>query len=830
MRRYGEDPFADEVPLWDMTQPLSANPKPKRRKNQAVKPGETPKKRGRPRKHPADSTRMKRVWDGRFIAVDGEGWDGKYTLLQMTGEIDLFNSDGLSTMDILDYVADSHYGSWNAFVGFGLSYDFENWLRDIPDLEFDLLLDGETIQYGRYQLRYIPRKMLQIEFPMRNGRMRRLQISDVLGFFQDSFIGALEKWEIDVPEIIRRGKAMREEFRPDQLDFVRQYNRHELLKICQLMEALREADEMAWQAIGLDANQGPRIWYGPGSRAANFLEQTGWIEEHPVLWLPDEVPDWAKEQLIPVHIVEKVAHSLAEEQRELLGLRRDIVKEVRIHGGIRPPKPGDMYATEYRERVPMAVHRRVVSKRGLALDEMADELRLSVDELLEELVQWEPHVPIYDRDFEEKARQELVELGDRAVWEHMFSLAYYGGRIEAAAVGEFREVLWGYDINSAYPYAITHLPRWDAWDLRWVDGLDERHRMGMYYVRWWLPEGANFYPFPYRSRAGNVFFPRCGEGWVMSPELYAALAYWPLTTAPSYESGTTADYGIAVLGGLVLEGTDGGGDGMTYLSAEKRCMTALKMEEMAEVRLKAKHDGLPYEKSLKTIINSGYGKLIQQVGSHRFLNTFAASWITSTCRAMIYRAIGPDWDREVIAVMTDGVLARKRLTVSLGEKLGEWEEKRYDHAIQLLPGVYKLHQVEPKEKEIRKYRGVSKDIDYEAALAAWRRGEKYPVSVRIFVSRSLARHQREAFGDKMYQFVDFVREEDFSLRSKREVTGSEDRSQSVVWFPPKTAPVGEPSRGYHLELDPVEVPYDFTTSLEELGSVGLATALLDEAL
>lgn len=754
------------------------------------------------------STRRKKSkpWTGRFLAVDGEGWDGKYTLLQMTGQEDLYRPEGLTTEDILAYLTWDERGlksSRNAIVGYGLGYDFDNWLRDVPQRDYEDLINGAEVEYRDFVLSYIPRKMLSIRTRDLDGYEKTFTVMDTLSFFQSSFVGALEKWGIDVPQIIRDGKAAREEFGADQIDWVRQYNRWELLKLCELLEALREEDEKAFSLLGLDPRHSARIWYGPGSRAANLLDETLWLDEHPPLHLPVETPASLRPTLVPLHLVRIEAGKLAEEAKAAEGAKRDIVLELRDLGGVKvPAKTHPAYHGWH--RVPAAVRRRVSARSGMALDEAAEMLGMTLAELLERLETYAPYTP--DEDFEATARRALAWEDETSEWwDHMFAAAYFGGRIESAYVGECGR-LYGYDLNSAYPYAITHLPWWEPGDLVWVEGLDPEMRMGMYYVRWRLAPGANFYPFPWRSRSGNVFFPPAGEGWVMSPEVYAALLHWP--------------EGIEVVGGLVLQHTEGAGDGIGFPA--QRASTGVVLEEMARQRLEAKARGERHEKALKLVMNSVYGKTIQQVGSHKYLSTFAASWITSTCRALIYRAVGPDWDKQVIGIMTDGMYTRRELDVEEGPWLGQWERTEYDEGLFLLPGVYRLRK---NGKEVRKYRGVSSDIDYDAALRAWRQGEKYPTKVRIYVTRAMAIHQPNAYGDKAHRFVEIERAEDFSLKSKRQVEGV-DRGERLAWHPPKHATLGEMSTPYMLRLDPAELTLDEADDLDQ----AYFDALLDQDL
>ena len=164
-----------------------------------------------------------KVWKGSFITLDGEGWDGKYTIFALLDTPPLVNRDGLSTLTILDYIR-AHKRRTpgdNAYVGFGLGYDFENILRDVSDADYKkLCADGANeVIFGDYTLRYIPKKMLFItwetDIPRRDGHGLlniTIVLQDVWGFFQSSFEVALKKWGIPVPEIISKNKASRDNF------------------------------------------------------------------------------------------------------------------------------------------------------------------------------------------------------------------------------------------------------------------------------------------------------------------------------------------------------------------------------------------------------------------------------------------------------------------------------------------------------------------------------------------------------------------------------------------------------------------------------------------
>lgn len=649
------------------------------------------------------------AWTGQFVSIDGEGWGGKYTLLAVSCMgYDLYNKNGLSTLDCLEYLTAWKIPRNAAVVGFGLSYDFENILRDVPDEDYlKMTEEGERIRFHEFELMYIPRKILEVtrHTGKTNAKGKEVKktvyIQDVQGFFQSSFEAALKKWDIPVPEIITEFKALRNEFSPKMIEKIKLYNREELRLLIELMEKLRTADCEAFEAIGLDPKHTPRTWYGAGARAAIFLRQTAWVEEH-------------------------------------------------------PPFNNDA-ARELSEKI---IERASLDTEG----EHAAQLK-----------------------------------------EHPFAASFYGGRIEAAAVGTFKVPLYDYDINSAYPFAFGNLPYWNEDDLIAVEGLDPAARIGMYYVEWNCPEGFNFYPFPYRSKSGNVFFPRRGRGWYMSPEVYAAREVW--------------GDAVTVVDGYVLKDTDGAGDGLGGLSEEKLCTSARYIKKMAAVRLVAKAAKESKEKSLKLVINSVYGKTVQQVGSHKFLNMLAASWITSTCRSLILRTIRDG--AGIVSVMTDGILSLNPLPVSLGKNLGEFEVDEFSTLIQFMPGVYYLER--PDGSVVSRYRGMSKDFSpKEAVKVLHTREERHPIIMRIFVTRRLALHQPTVFGNKRYYFVEVQKDEEFTLQSKRTPVTKGFRlkkKEPFKFFPPKEADPLEimfsGSKPYKLDA-PALLAYDTAATVQEL--------------
>lgn len=343
---------------------------------------------------------------------------------------------------------------------------------------------------------------------------------------------------------------------------------------------------------------------------------------------------------------------------------------------------------------------------------------------------------------------------------HPFTSAYFGGRIEAAMQGRFSQRLWDYDLTSAYPYAITRLPDLSHSTLVPTDRLDPDERIGIYLARWRDDPDRPFHPFPYRTRGGNVYFPASGYGWLLSPELYAA-----------------EDTEIEVVRGYVYTGTEGYGRG----TREGNSTLAGLVSSMGRHRAEAKRRGDPAHRGLKLLMNSVYGKTLQKEGSRRFFNAFLAAWITSVTRSLIYGLIRSTRMGQVISVMTDGVLSTTPLSCTLGDSLGTWTVSEFGGGYQFAPGVYLLENLDGTK--LLHYRGFTK-FDPEKAAEALDSGTKYRTSNRVFVSRTLALHDK-SLRKRAYQFVPVKREGDFTLDSKRDMTAG-TRIGDATYFPAKS--------------------------------------------
>lgn len=201
----------------------------------------------------------------RFLAVDGEVVGDNYCLLGTSAEA-IVSSRYLTSARCLRFLRGLHaYRS--ILVAFGLGLDVAHWVRDLPD-ELQLQLwRGHEIEWRGYRLQFLARKV----FILRHGKRCR-RIYDVQSFFESSFESALERHGIEVPEIVRRGKAARGAFESWTRQELRRYNRAECECLELLMQRLASMMDIEY-APGRTLR--PAAWHGPGALAGKVLREEG---------------------------------------------------------------------------------------------------------------------------------------------------------------------------------------------------------------------------------------------------------------------------------------------------------------------------------------------------------------------------------------------------------------------------------------------------------------------------------------------------------------------------------------------------------------------------
>lgn len=279
--------------------------------------------------------------------------------------------------------------------------------------------------------------------------------------------------------------------------------------------------------------------------------------------------------------------------------------------------------------------------------------------------------------------------------------AYSGGRFEQFKVGLHSAKAYEYDINSAYPYAMTFLPqlsegRWAHYDKDELDKLRKTQRLppgnaqfGFYKI-WYEFENDTEavilskatgtlppHPFSHRAEDGTVSYPREYFGWQ---------AYW--TAKEAWSQIPSAIFVEA----HVWEPAN---DFKPF--ADANCIDINDLYTRRNHYASIGRPDLKYV--LKILLNSGYGKLAQQVGTDwgdnlpPFHQMEWAAHITDYCRARMWRYARDAWaNGSLIALETDAIITSRPIKSCERHRddtaLGGLKRIDFDGIAYLQSGVY----------------------------------------------------------------------------------------------------------------------------------------------
>lgn len=268
--------------------------------------------------------------------------------------------------------------------------------------------------------------------------------------------------------------------------------------------------------------------------------------------------------------------------------------------------------------------------------------------------------------------------------------AYAGGRFELFHIGRYNKPVYGYDINSAYPHALSGAPSLGIEHGEWrhVERPNRVSEFGVYRIRFRYEAANGFRIYPamplfHRDSRGNISYPGSVEGWYWSPEARNAFRF---AGRPGFR--------VEIL------------EGWEWQHDDSRPFRFL--EEMYNKRAelgKKNVISMPY----KLGPNSMYGKFAQRVGGEKKAPKShclpLAGWITSMCRARIFSLMMQIPFDELIAVETDGIyttVSPDRLKAEFGDALGQWEITEYSEMVYLQNGIYHRRKgdewLEPKAR------------------------------------------------------------------------------------------------------------------------------------
>lgn len=283
-------------------------------------------------------------------------------------------------------------------------------------------------------------------------------------------------------------------------------------------------------------------------------------------------------------------------------------------------------------------------------------------------------------------------------------LAYAGGRFQDWKAGNYSGNVYTADINSAYAYACSKLPRldkghWRKFDCSNIRSSHDIPEFGLFYIRYDARAMADRartdgIPFPlfHRDKKGNLTWPPCVENWYWSPE------------AKTVAGSRYAEFV----------------DGWEFVSDDDSHKYPFRdlVYGAYERRLQLQRDSNYAERGYKWFLASIYGQFAQRVGWDRNRRMAPrshclewAGYITSFCRASVYMAAIPiALQGGLISIDTDGVTSTipfngSNRTFAIGEKLGEWKLEYFSGILHWQNGIYWLRTMDGKWED-PKTRGI----------------------------------------------------------------------------------------------------------------------------
>jgi len=228
----------------------------------------------------------------KIVAIDGEGINVTkgvnkgahlYVLLAVSGAPPLVRAEGLRSREIFEYL-----WKWldvgNINVIYGGSYDFNLWIRDLLEDEVRALYrssyTSSPVQFAGYGLRWIKGKSFEISLGEKT-----ITINDVISFFQRSFVQACDEYlgsDWIGRDVIVKEKALRGNFKIEDILGITEYNNLELDRIVDLVSELRAR----LNKVGLR----PRRWNSPGAIAGALFQREG-VKQHRNENLPEAVQE-----------------------------------------------------------------------------------------------------------------------------------------------------------------------------------------------------------------------------------------------------------------------------------------------------------------------------------------------------------------------------------------------------------------------------------------------------------------------------------------------------------------------------------------------------------
>jgi DNA polymerase type B, organellar and viral len=379
-------------------------------------------------------------------------------------------------------------------------------------------------------------------------------------------------------------------------------------------------------------------------------------------------------------------------------------------------------------------------------------------------------LPIFGNTEQEGFDEAFREIVDREYGVGAFGrYAYYGGWFEVSMVGYTPKPCVQWDINSAYPAALLHVPClvhgvWERVSGRRQLSSDELSISFGTFTHSTDDKRTMFGGFSVRRDNGSVHRPLNGKGW-----------YW------SFEARAAQHQDYTVY------------DSWVYHN-HCECVPFSFVEPLYIKRKSLGKSARGYV--LKLILNSLYGKMVQSIGNPSFANPIHGSFITAWVRTAMASAIHalpacrhPDpkvpCGSDVFMVATDAIVTHDYSGLDrfydVGEGLGQFSKDVHSNGLFIIqPGVYFDPAGGSSDQTTYKTRGVPKRkiIEYRseflkryevmAVTSNVPAGDVHlPYSLFLGIKQSLVRRNTKLMG----QFVAYVDPD----------TGEDGRRTSFEW-------------------------------------------------
>lgn len=249
--------------------------------------------------------------------------------------------------------------------------------------------------------------------------------------------------------------------------------------------------------------------------------------------------------------------------------------------------------------------------------------------------------------------------------------AFVGGRFELIQRGYIGEC-YLYDINSAYPNALRHMP--DMRHGRWIRGdkVNPDAQVGFFRIVADIDCSVKVAPFPFRQKDGSIIYP-----------------------VGRFETTVTLDELRMIEGDKrikykIIESAQF----IPYPDCSYPCKDFI--EKLYYKRLELKKTNDPLERAIKVVLNSIYGKTAQRTNNimGNMFCPVVASYITGYVRAHLYKFMRQHnlEQKDLVAFATDSVATRRKLSIADSDRLGEMKLDRAGKDVYYLSnGFYRFN-------------------------------------------------------------------------------------------------------------------------------------------